>query len=624
MADKRIDPDDGQAYTWEELSAFYAGKFKKKAIEAYWEDECQPVKKKGRANAKAEPEPKAKAKAKVKAKKANLPRLGAGAAPDLDNIIMLSDSYKVSHYVQYPEGTEEVYSYFESRGYDSDCVAGHPTVCFFGLQYFIKRYLAGVVVTQEKIDRAKAFFDLHFKGTGAKFNLEGWTHILKKHGGRLPIEIRAVPEGSEVPTSTVLFCMKSTDPKCFWLVNYLETLLVQVWYPMTVATNCMYQRRMILAYLKETGDPSLIDFKLVDFGFRGVSSVESAATGDMAHLVNFCSTDTVAGIVAARAFYGAKMPGASIPASEHSTITSWGREHEVDAMRNMLEKYPTGPMACVSDSYNIYDACEKKWGGELKEMVLKRDGVVVVRPDSGEPKEIVPELLGKLAGVFGAGTCGDSEGTVKNGKGYMVLDKHVRLLQGDGINTKTVLEILEAVKQAGFSTDCITFGSGGALLQRMDRDTQKIAFKCCQVQVKGELRDVYKDPLHDRGKKSKMGAMYLVKDASMPAEAPKKDANDFQRFAGNCYDLTTVCHFAAGTKRAVWASDEAGKFGRADPETIGRVTDLTEASIKADAEADILVPVLRNGKILKEYTLADIRKRSASTWPGDEGCSALQ
>ncbi|CAE8642101.1 unnamed protein product [Polarella glacialis] len=551
---------------------------------------------------------------------------GAAAAPvDLDNIIMLTDSYKVSHYVQYPEGTEEVYSYFESRGFDSTQVAGHPTVCFFGLQYFIKRYLEGPVVTLERINRAQTFFDKHFLGTGAKFNREGWMHILQEHGGCLPIEIRAVAEGTEVPTSTVLFTLRSTDPKAYWLTNYLETLLVQVWYPMTVATNSMYQRRMLLEYLKETGTPELIDFKLVDFGFRGVSSVESAAIGDLSHLVSFCSTDVISGIVAAQAYYGADMPGASIPASEHSTITSWGRENETDAMRNMLVKYPTGLVACVSDSYNIYDAIDKKYGQELKDLICSRDGVLVVRPDSGEPAEIVPELLEKLDKAFAAGTCGKSPGTTVNAKGYKVLDPHVRLLQGDGVNTQTVLDILEIIKKKKYSTDNVTFGSGGALLQRMDRDTQKIAFKCCQVVVKGKTVDVYKDPIHDKGKKSKMGEMFLIRDSTKPVKSPEnRPVTDPNRFAGNCYDLTTVCHYEGGTKRAVWASDLAGKAGRADPATIGRSSPVAGTDKEKDAALDLLVPVFKNGKCLLSYTLADVRKRAASSWPGDPGCSTLQ
>merc|ERR1712232_1085776 len=323
--------------------------------------------------------------------------------------------------------------------------------------------------------------------------------------------------------------------------------------------------------LKETGTPGDVDFKLVDFGFRGVSSVESAAIGDVAHMVNFCSTDTVAGIVVAQAYYGAKMPGASIPASEHSTITSWTRDHEIDAMKNMLDKYKTGPVACVSDSYNIYDACTKKWGDVLKEQICKRDGVLVVRPDSGEPKEIVPELLGKLADAFAPGTCGDSPGTTTNDKGFKVLDPHVRLIQGDGINTNSVLEII------------------------------------------------------DKGKKSKQGSMVLIKDEELSADAPwKATAKGANKFAGKCFNLATVCHFEGDTKRALWASDEKGKAARADPESIGRVSDLSEEKKKEDLSKDLLVPVLRNGRVLKSYTLKDIRKRAASTWEGDEGCKTLQ
>merc|ERR1719382_1010466 len=260
---------------------------------------------------------------------------------------------------------------------------------------------------------------------------------------------------------------------------------------MTVATNSMYQRRMLLEALKETGTPELIDIKLIDFGFRGVSSVESAAIGDLGHLVNFCASDTIAGLVAAREYYGATMPGSSVPASEHSTITSWGREHELDAMENMIDKYKTGPVACVSDSYNIYDACTEKWGNKLKQKVCSREGLLIIRPDSGEPKEIVPELLEKLGAAFAPGTCGASPGSTTNKKGYKTLDPHILLLQGDGVNTKSVLEILEAIKKLGWSLDSVAFGSGGALLQRMDRDTQKIAFKCCQAIIKGKAVDVY-------------------------------------------------------------------------------------------------------------------------------------
>jgi nicotinamide phosphoribosyltransferase len=300
----------------------------------------------------------------------------------LDNICCLTDSYKISHYKQYPPRSQHVYSYFESRSGST-----YPETVFFGLQYFLRRYLAGSVVTQEKIDAADRLFAQHF---GAPvFNRTGWEHILHRHGGRLPVEIKAVPEGTVVPESNVLMTIENTDPAVYWLTNWLETLLVQVWYPSTVATQSRAMKRVILDALKRTGDPSLIPFKLHDFGFRGVTCPEQAALGGAAHLVNFQGTDTVAGLLLAREIYDCEMAGFSIPAAEHSTITSWGEQHEVDAMRNMLVQYPTGLVACVSDSFDIFRACSEYWGKLLKTEVLARDGTLVVRPDSGDPPPVV-------------------------------------------------------------------------------------------------------------------------------------------------------------------------------------------------------------------------------------------
>src|SRR3990167_8171362 len=161
------------------------------------------------------------------------------------------------------------------------------------------------------------------------FNKEGWMYIAEKHGGKLPVSICSVPEGCVIPTHNVLMTVENTDPECYWLTNYLETLLVQVWYGSTVATQSREIKKMILEFLEETGDP----------GLRGVSSVESAAIGGAAHLINFFGTDTVASIIVAQDYYNAsQMPGFSIPAAEHSTICSWGKDNEVEAMRNMLQQ----------------------------------------------------------------------------------------------------------------------------------------------------------------------------------------------------------------------------------------------------------------------------------------------
>ena len=215
----------------------------------------------------------------------------------LNNICLLTDSYKVSHHRQYPPGTSTVYSYFESR-----MGAQYPETLFFGLQYWLKAYLAGQVVTQAKIDAAEEICRAHF--SAPVFNRAGWEHILRVHGGRLPVEIRAVVEGSLVPQSNVLMTVENTDPAAFWLTNYLETLLVQVWYPCTVATQGRAMRGVIHKALEETGDPSGIVFKLHDFGFRGVTCPEQAAIGGAAHLVHFRGTDNMAALALARGFYG--------------------------------------------------------------------------------------------------------------------------------------------------------------------------------------------------------------------------------------------------------------------------------------------------------------------------------
>ena len=189
---------------------------------------------------------------------------------------------------------------------------------------------------------ARQFVDRHI-GPGM-FNVEGWMHIVRDLGGKLPVVIKAVPEGSAVDVQNVLMTIENTDPQCYWLTNYLETLLLKVWYPITVATLSHAIRKVILAALHRSGDPGLIDFKLHDFGYRGVSSEETAGIGAAAHLINFKGTDTVAGIRVLQQFYqSSEMEGFSIPAAEHSTITAWGRENEVRAYDNMLTQFPAGP-----------------------------------------------------------------------------------------------------------------------------------------------------------------------------------------------------------------------------------------------------------------------------------------
>jgi nicotinamide phosphoribosyltransferase len=407
------------------------------------------------------------------------------------NILLNTDSYKVSMFKQYPAGTTGVYSYIESRG------GRYDKTVMFGLQAFIKEYLLEPI-TQADIDIADEILTAH----GEPFNRAGWEYILRTHAGYLPVVIRAVPEGTVVPVKNVLATIENTDPECYWLTTYLETALLRaVWYPTTVATQSWTIRKVILDYLERTGDPSLIDFKLHDFGARGVSSMESAGIGGAAHLVNFMGSDTVTGVLYAREYYGAGIAGFSIPAAEHSTITSWGRKGEVDAYGNMLTQFakPGSIVAVVSDSYDVFNAAEKLWGEALRQQVVDSGATVVIRPDSGDPLTINQQLIEILGRKFGYTT---------NDKGFKVLN-NVRLIQGDGVNELSIRSILGGFMAMGWSADNIAFGMGGALLQQVDRDTQKFAMKCSSALVNGEWVDVQKDPATDPGKKSKAGRVQL-------------------------------------------------------------------------------------------------------------------
>lgn len=450
-----------------------------------------------------------------------------------DNILLDTDSYKASHFLQYPEGTEYVYSYIESRGGRWD-----KTVVF-GLQMFLKRYLTQPI-TQDMINEATEFWAAH----GEPFNREGWEYILNVHNGFLPVAIKALPEGTVLPTHNVMATIANTDPNCFWLTSFLETALLRaVWYPTTVATNSFVCKQAILNALEMSSDDPAgqIGFKLHDFGARGVSSKESAGLGGAAHLVNFMGSDTVEGVLYARRYYGAQMAGFSIPAAEHSTITSWGRENEAKAYNNMLNQFakPSSLVAVVSDSYDLWNAIDHIWGVTLRQKIIDSGATIVVRPDSGDPTKVPVQCVEALGVRFGF--------TV-NSKGYKVLPSCVRVIQGDGINYQTLPVILKNLLDAGWSADNLAFGMGGGLLQAgIDRDTQKFAMKCSSICVNGEWRDVFKDPITDAGKRSKKGRLALVHEGGK-WETVSLDGNGYRD------QLVTV--FRNGSVTREWTFDE--------------------------------------------------------------------
>ena len=420
-----------------------------------------------------------------------------------NNICLLTDSYKVTHHYFYPKGTEKIYSYLESR-----VGAEFNKTIFYGLQYILKKYLEGQIVTQEKIDEADNLIANHI-GPDI-FNRDGWQYILDEHDGHLPIEIKAVAEGTPVDVGNALMTVENTDDKSYWLPNYLEPLLLQVWYPSTVATLSAEVRKLCNFYLEVTGSvKDNLDFMLHDFGYRGATSTESSMLSGSAHLLSFSGTDTIAALTIPENYYNdSNLYGFSVQATEHSVMTSLGPEGEISQILNVIDNAKDGVLSLVIDSYNYRNFLEesRKSGTELNEAILNfldgEDNKVVFRPDSGEPVSTTIDCLNLLSEGFGSHL---------TDKGYKVFDLNIGLLWGDGLNYQKIRDILFAMKSAGWAAQNIIFGMGGGLHTAVNRDTQRNAFKCSAQLRDGVWHDIFKNPL-DSSKKSKTGRFKLIRE----------------------------------------------------------------------------------------------------------------
>jgi nicotinamide phosphoribosyltransferase len=459
------------------------------------------------------------------------------------NPILNTDSYKYSHFAQYPPQTAAISAYIEARS-----GGAYDHVLFFGLQMFLKDYLSRRV-TREDVEEAADIVTAH----GLPFHREGWELLVERHGGAMPVMIEALPEGMVVPTGTPLVQIRNTDPDFFWLPTFLETALLRaVWYPSTVATVSHSVRGMIKASLERTCETpdEVLPFRLHDFGARGATSAEQAGIGGAAHLVSFLGTDTVAGVVYARRFYHEKMAGFSIPAAEHSTMTSWGEERETDAYRNMLVQFGgKGKLvAVVSDSYDLYRAVKKIWGGELRAEVEASGGTLVVRPDSGDAARVPIDTIEMLGEIFGHSV---------NAKGYKVLNPAVRVIQGDGISPDMIRRLLTGLEDRGWSSENLAFGMGGGLLQKVNRDTLRFAMKANSRQdSEGQWHGIAKDPKTDPGKASKRYRQAVILKNGRPEAVPLKDLN---------------------------------------------------------GDVNLMEPVWQDGKLLKDWTFAEIRARATAS-----------
>lgn len=408
------------------------------------------------------------------------------------NKILLSDAYKYTHWQLFPENTTNTYYYGESRG------GNYAATVFFGLQGYIKEYLEGRFCTVEDVEEAKDFL---FKVFGKNyFNYDGWMNIAK-NGGMLPLRICAVPEGSLTEAKNPLFTVENTVSGFEWLPGFIETSLLRgVWYPTTVATQSYYIKKVIEGHCRDTGC-SMSPFHLNDFGARGVSSHESASIGGAAHLLNFLGTDTIEGILWLMKNYHADVCGHSVMASEHSTTCIYQKSNELGAYTRFINQAPDDAiLSMVMDSYDIENAVKQYICVDLKEKILSRSGKVVIRPDSGDPSQMALSVCKWLYHGFGG---------TKNSLGFIELNPKVGVIYGDSMDADSINDVLYILKLNGFASSNVIFGSGGGLLQKVNRDTCKFAMKMSSAVVDEKTVDVFKSPVTDPGKKSKAGRFNL-------------------------------------------------------------------------------------------------------------------
>lgn len=454
----------------------------------------------------------------------------------LISLICRLDSYKFSHPFAYPDGIEAMSSYGEAR------VSASETIIPFGLQLLIKRYLTQSV-TMAHVDAAEAFTEGHF---GRKlFDRKGWEKVVNVYGGKLPLVIRALPEGMKVRGGMPLYTVTVFDKDLAWMSAGFETMIQRgVWYPTTIVTKDYKTKQAIKSFYEKTGaNMGLLPFSLHDFGGRGVTCAEQAEIGGASHTVNFMGSDTVEGILTANFYYKHAMSAFSVYATEHAIECSFGKdiENEKAYIRKQLSHAKPGLIiSIVIDGYDVYRAAELLCT-EFKDEIIASGAKIVFRPDSGDMMKVIPRLLKLQEMAFG---------TTLTDKGYKQIN-HVGIIQGDGVDHDAVVAVLQMITDMGYSADCVIFGSGGALLQKVNRDTFKFAQKGCAIFIDGKWIGIAKDPVTDEGKKSKEGVLTVVRSKMTgelqtarldtgPLNEEFEDVMNLVYYLGDLYNETTL------------------------------------------------------------------------------------
>ena len=466
------------------------------------------------------------------------------------NPLLYTDYYKTEHHKMYPKGTTMIYSNFTPR---KSRMKGVNKVVVFGIQHFIMKYLLDKFENnffkrplEEIIDEYKFAVNVDT------------THIEKLHKlGYLPLHIKALPEGTLCPIGVPVLTVKNTHPDFYWLTNYMETLMsTQLWQPMTSATIAHEYKRILSKYaIETTGTADFVTWQGHDFSMRGMSSVESGILSGMGHLTSFTGTDTIPAIYALRNSYKATgLIGASVPATEHSVMCMGTKEDEVGTFKALMDKYPSGILSVVSDTWNLWRVCTE-YLLTLKKDILARDGKLVIRPDSGDPVDIICGLNSKDVGMFNVNEpftkdepeykgvielLWDIFGGTVNEQGYKVLDPHIGCIYGDGITLEKAEQICERLKAKGFASTNIVLGIGSYTYQCNTRDTFGFAMKATAGKVKNgkcgcennehkgeciceELREIFKDPITDDGTKKSKKGLLAVYDEMLDGNLIVKD-----------------------------------------------------------------------------------------------------
>ncbi len=506
-----------------------------------------------------------------------------------------TDAYKLGHIHMYPEGTEYVLSNFTDRG---SRIEGITETVHFGLQKFLQSWLTDkwepfFAATEDEVAAQYEKFLTNVLGpeVGARVGVE---HIRALHRlGYLPLRFRSLPEGAKVPLRVPKFTVENTHPDFFWLTNYIETpMSSEIWQPATSATLADHFRQLLDEHaIFTTGSTAGVDWQGHDFSFRGMPGVDAAAGSGMGHALSFTGSDNLNVLPSIEDFYGDLTPAeqrafdkngslpkgfapsappiGSVPATEHSVATAFGPQDELGYFRSVLDANPTGIVSAVSDSYDLWKVLTEVLP-ELKDEILARDGKLVIRPDSGDPVDILAGEQGSYrtpedrtpAEVGVVELLWNLFGGTYTPQGYKVLDSHIGVIYGDSITYDRAKRIMTRLEDKGFASTNVVFGVGSFTYQYQTRDTFMSAMKATWVQVNGEGIDIYKDPATDNGtKKSARGRIAVLK-----------------------HRLTGKYELADSTTEAPASVFEGGPF-------------------------DALETVWEDGKFVKTQTFAEVRAR---------------